>query len=134
MWQGASGGARALSGGAQVWSPETSTSLEGLRSPRKNRGGLGPGTALVGACLVCACCPRGRGWYSEEAALAPEDPHRHDRLTQESVRSLAEAGCVVGPRLQSLTTEGPEQAEVWHVGDPQKGPCSGPQATSPPDF
>lgn len=51
-------------------------------------------------------------------------------LTQEEVsRSLAEGrlrGAFEAP--EPHLEGGPEQAEVWHVGDPPEGPCSGPQA------
>lgn len=41
---------------------------------------------------------------------------------------MAEAGCVGGPEAPEphhLGGGGPEQAEEWHVGDPQKSPVLG---------
>ena len=65
-----------------------------LRSPGKNRGAWGWHGWSEPAWSVPAA-PRGRGWYSE-AALAPEVPHRQDRLTEEEGVQLLGRGRLRG--------------------------------------
>lgn len=61
--------------------------------------------------------------------MAPEVPHRQDRQTQEEGVPLLGRGRLRGPARGSRASPpggGPEQAEEWHVGDPQeKSPVLG---------
>ena len=127
----ASGGARALSGGARVCSPESSTSLEGHCAAQGRTEGPGAGTAgqnLPGLRLLPREAVAGiaRSSFGPRGPPPARPPDRGGGCPAPWPRPAAWAG----PGLQSLSTwrGRPEQAEGWHEGDPQeKSPVLGHQ-------
>lgn len=99
-----------------------------LRSPRKNQGAWGWHGWSEPAWSAPAA-PRVRGWYSEKQLWPQRSPTgRTARPRRRVSRSSAEAGCVGRPGAPEPyhLEGGPEQAEEWHVGDPQeKSPVLG---------